>query len=703
MQMSEVDKLNKMFDSLPDELSRKAYLKKYDEQVRKMDYFHAIETIMELSKSKFSYLYYVEHFDTVSSYEGLIYDYYIPKVSNEFPMDIQEQMYQAYLKNQDECALTFLVKEYNCFFVREGLAKIPLEDTEEFIKQHFDNLGIWALEKDYQKISDYSENIYFRRELKSYLEKNNVSKKLEDKIRDIMQRTYYLYINSIDDINLKLPETLSCFFSEVSICASHQDTIEILRLLKEKNYSGNILINDQTLSFDINYIKELKKNSNSLIYYCQSNYFGCMSVDDILKADQRIDYYVEILNSKQIVDGKEVSLTPFEKYVAAYKIATLYGEYNEAKYLKYEQYNIYSIVSKDSKDVKIVCSGYVSLFHELLKRCGLSSNCFYTVSTDGKKDNHAISLSYLEDEKYGVNGLYISNPTEDSIDPAYEYLGTKRQNMHASFHHFFETIDEFKKYADETYEGNNDGMHYQTLLKFLPGIISDFKNGKIDSIFYDEHTNSFRLYNNCKTVNVNNMVSNNHELETFIGKEIEDEQIMKALIQIQKFLNKTPLEITDEEIERIKHQNDFCNLLTDEGKKQLLDNLPFLDAYFYKKKQYGKLFFNEFKTLNNHFSKEGFDGEFIYVEDSQNSNLRYIGFGVKGMDNNTRNQLESFLNSKKLNSLYLANRDELVIFNAFHKLSCSEVLSFIAFIYQKLGNIKKNNKNSDDKLSSNQK
>lgn len=110
----------------------------------------------------------------------------------------------------------------------------------------------------------------------------------------------------------------------------------------------------------------------------------------------------------QIVeDIKKYNFTPFEMTLASYIIVTQFKDYKETKSVSAQSRSIYSIMFNDY----IVCEGYSRLLNNILSKLGIPSSEIIFNSNYG---GHAISLIDLEDDKYGVYGKYLYDPTLDN-------------------------------------------------------------------------------------------------------------------------------------------------------------------------------------------------------------------------------------------------------------------------------------------------
>lgn len=117
-----------------------------------------------------------------------------------------------------------------------------------------------------------------------------------------------------------------------------------------------------------------------------------------------------------IKEVKTKDLSPCEQYIYLYNIVKMYKEYKEAPNNKDR------IQARNSSftlfNDYMVCVGYASLLDELVTKLGNPnlSTCEYSCHIKDKKTiGHSRILTKINDDKYGIDGIYISDPTWDSI------------------------------------------------------------------------------------------------------------------------------------------------------------------------------------------------------------------------------------------------------------------------------------------------
>lgn len=209
-----------------------------------------------------------------------------------------------------------------------------------------------------------------------------------------------------------------------------------------------------------------------------------------------------------------INLSPFERYLYAYKVVSHYKIYKESANNKQESRKLYSLLDNEF----MVCVGYSTLLGDLLEKLGIES-IDYSVTTeltfDGiskdilvtpdyvetKMGHHARRIVHLQDPKYGIDGLYIADPTWDNIlqidsfcysaltpnesvqGARYfqfnNYDGTELLHIN-SLEEFYEKINYMLKHTGKLNEPSSKGIYepetklIETLLGLLRKLDADF-------------------------------------------------------------------------------------------------------------------------------------------------------------------------------------------------------------------------------------
>ena len=216
---------------------------------------------------------------------------------------------------------------------------------------------------------------------------------------------------------LKSNATLELIVSNIqnderSLEETYKNLSEIVVELDKLGNNNTIIVPVSKRSLFNKYFKNLNlKNAKIIVRNDSYDY----SFEEYLEEEKKLDKLVEpIVNS---------NLSPLERYFAVYNIVKNYKKYKEsddkmvvkARDLRYILNNEY-----------IVCVGFVKLLEILLDKVGINSNKL-DVEVDISYDKgftveeksvvmgqHVRLMASIDDDKYGVHGLYVSDPTWDN-------------------------------------------------------------------------------------------------------------------------------------------------------------------------------------------------------------------------------------------------------------------------------------------------
>lgn len=239
--------------------------------------------------------------------------------------------------------------------------------------------------------------------------------------------------------------------------------------------------------------------------------------DDFIYRDSIIETYVSALRDKVDVNGNIKSLSPFEKFFAAFIITEKFAKYNLEGF-RYDSdltRSVYEFINKHDNR-PICCAGYVSFLHELLERLVYSDGklnlAHWSVNSKSETnatvdyDNHDRSLAYLEDLKYKLNAIFMSDPTWDSN----KFFATRSPDFRRTVvRHLLKTRDELSTEKSD---------------------FSDpLRNMHIES---DDDINRIRI-----DLGLDDSISN-EEIISLFNQKITDEQLIYALCAINRFVEK---------------------------------------------------------------------------------------------------------------------------------------------------------------------
>lgn len=305
--------------------------------------------------------------------------------NNEF---INKETINAIMDNQHALVINFdcdrgFTKEEIIYLLSDKTTvrcNIDFESSEELLYEHIPGLKI----KNYPKVAECSVMDFGMEEVELFI------------LRELSNAE----LNQLKKLFEKYPQ------EEIYVNFNYKNQIkEIMDIIK----SEEIIICDPE-DYNIDGFQFFDKNYNNVSFDNAHIY----SVDPktlILKE--------EILNMIAN-EVKAQSLSPLEKYMYLYNIVKLYKEYQECDKIE----NIEDrFLSRNSHftlfNDYMVCVGYATLLEELVSRLNdpnLKCTTFgCEVIEKGESFGHCRCVVKIEDDKYNVDGIYISDPTWDCV------------------------------------------------------------------------------------------------------------------------------------------------------------------------------------------------------------------------------------------------------------------------------------------------
>jgi len=195
-------------------------------------------------------------------------------------------------------------------------------------------------------------------------------------------------------------------FNNIFDCIKYikNDNITIKILYNDKEKFNEILLNKKINKYNLKNVKIMIKED--LIH-----------VLDIVSLKDYLKYEKELYDMIKPV----INLSPLEKYIYIYNLVKNFKEYKESN-IRNESRYLYKILNNEY----IVCVGYAVLLKDLLKKSGINS-IDISIKVDSsyddkelnkvklvKKEGHRRLYVYLKDNKYKIDGYYLSDPTWDN-------------------------------------------------------------------------------------------------------------------------------------------------------------------------------------------------------------------------------------------------------------------------------------------------
>ena len=310
----------------------------------------------------------------------------------------------------------------------------------------------------------------------------------------------------------------------------------------------------------ISNIKDKLQNKNNFLF---SENFSFYDFEKVCFANNKLNSWADEINNLKI-NGK--NLSPLEKFYIAYSYITRF-DYKDSQVDSYESRNLINVLNSN----KIVCVGYAQMLKSLCTL--LEINCEVQIIVFDKDDlNHMNCMVSIKDEKYGVDGVFYSDPCFDSST-----------NGRVSFSHALISYNDIPnlftkhwlKFSDEKdYDFRYDITSSKKPISETLKEVSEFLYSQKDSFskYIDESVKNKNSFLITKTASKN-------DLHNIIDKIIEDYLIKINFGGINSRLNAYESELID----RI-NKEDLAEMILTHTKTRNLDK--FKDKLFEEMKTY---------------------------------------------------------------------------------------------------------------------
>ena len=254
---------------------------------------------------------------------------------------------------------------------------------------------------------------------------------------------------NIEDNNVDIANDLYDFF--------------IKRGLKVESIIMNLSINYKE---PFNYIdrdySKLDKLNEKVPLSVREKYMSMSNWEDFRSLVESMKWYRKIIN--------DYPLSPVEKLAFAYDILKTFN-YNESPVNTDESRNPTKII----KTGHIVCAGYTNMLEEIFRELDSNINIGEFGVTCYEDDDktllgyHSRSMAYVEDEKYGIKGLYALDPTWDSVKSKGNKVIDKDYTALDLYRYFMIPFSDYKT----VFEHDSDISFFKGDLSYLNKDVSD--------------------------------------------------------------------------------------------------------------------------------------------------------------------------------------------------------------------------------------
>ncbi len=465
----------------------------------------------------------------------------------------------------------------------EYLDLYDVDLTDEIIKKLKDNFISAYLHKNGEEIKLSSNRVIGHYTLELIEKENKFIFSLENLVDSDLDNVKYLGDNSVLDILSENNNVNEKYFYIVI-----KDLIEHLNKTG-KHFVVNFKVENRSVFKEV--FNEIKYDNIEMFI---NNDLYNYPYDDYLEEEKRLDKIVEPI--------KKANLSPLERYLAVYNIVKNFKPYkenpnqtDESRYIRYILDNEY-----------MVCVGYARLLEILCEKVGIrTTDLSIGVDISYDKDQsvseipvkyggHARCMVSMDDPKYDVHGLFISDPTwdnkldENRLNHALMTSGKivtgKRMVFFDKYEHILDinTFEDFnsqvnylyKRHLDEINKNNSlylsDYFTFQEQVrmkedsKYNDMMIAKAKslrayNDTIKAILKpiacDIKTEEYyKMLDNCKKEedDINLLTEIGNYLLTRINQPISSETIIRASVNATSLIKGLSLEEREQEYERTR-------------------------------------------------------------------------------------------------------------------------------------------------------
>ena len=339
--------------------------------------------------------------------------------------------------------------------------------------------------------------------------------------------------------NLKyIPTTLEINYN----LTDYDFLIKIITKLKELNKGNKLIINTKNKEKFNNWIL-----NNDLDY--ENIEVNDYPLKEYLRLEKILYDFIKDINH----------LSPFEKYIYIYNITKKYKPYKENEDDKNESRNLYKILMNEY----MVCVGFSNMLGDLLNKQNIE-NVDLSVTVDLSYDKvaideenfeeakavqkgyHARRYVHIVDEKYGINGIFIADPTWDNDMEKDLYSHLVMTNKEASMARRY--IWTHKSDSEELLNVNSIEEFYQklnfiisredndkTIDHFIRDLIKEYLE-KLDSKYINKLKEKYQYIDSYSwPEDINDLIYEVGEyVVNHVNKEISGQTIVEAVSNVYK-------------------------------------------------------------------------------------------------------------------------------------------------------------------------
>lgn len=343
------------------------------------------------------------------------------------------------------------------------------------------------------------------------------------------------------------------------------------------------------------------KNINLLV----NNDFYDYPIEDFIKEEKILYCMVSRI--------KKSNCSPFEKFISIYNIVKNYKPYSEVK--EGENLDLSRNLRYILNNEYIVCIGYTKLLRELLDKVGIESTIYNTSVDISYEDGftleeipitycrHSRLLVNIVDQKYNINGFYLSDPTWDNDDKIDKY-----SNMIMPFDYMQKSRYLFKlEDIDYLFDVHN---------------IEEF-NYRFQILFNKKYKQKIKNNTTKKTDYINNIIDTYCEIIHLMTKTIKsiDYNKYNEINKIWKIL----IYNENDDYKLLQNYQNFINYISSyiiSKSNNYIKKETIINAIINSKKEMGQIFTDDITSeLLNEFDKyDYFDRPYEFPENYLSNN-----------------------------------------------------------------------------------
>ena len=327
--------------------------------------------------------------------------------------------------------------------------------------------------------------------IKYNIDRNLIGYYTYDVLKDMKEGNELHIFKPLTDENIKYFKLLK----GVTVCFGYKDYKNIFDSIEKlESINSNFKYYVKVYTQDKQTFNQELFSHDNISNKIEVNYeFVDMSINDYLNHEK---YLYELIKPA-------INLSPYEKFLYAYNITKHYKKYNEVDENddKFNSRKLYKIIDNDEY---MVCVGYANMFQDLLTKLGISSTTYsvgvdvgfdsldalleYSEDAISKYGGHSRVIVNLVDPKYGIDGIYQSDPTWDNVigEDSYIYSTMTFDEAHLAKRYLYQDNSEYSLLSSNTLE-----EFYNNVNKYMDMLIND----KTTAIIYTEEKARSRVVN----------------------------------------------------------------------------------------------------------------------------------------------------------------------------------------------------------------